>query len=118
KRLERYAMLVLCARKHGLIASATRLVHFGAPPDETRKRAGACARMDAAVLAATRPGTTIGAVFARLTAAYAAEGFAEEWRDHHQGGLAGYENREIVATPRVDVPVRAGQAYAWNPSIA
>jgi Xaa-Pro aminopeptidase len=118
KRLERYAMLVLCARKHGLIASATRLVHFGAPPDETRRRARACARVDAAVLAATRPGTTIGAVFARLAAAYAAEGFAEEWRDHHQGGLAGYENREIVATPWVDVPVRAGQAYAWNPSIA
>ena len=118
KKLERYAMLVLCARRHGLIASATRLVHFGPPPPDLRERAHACTQVDAAVLAATRPGTTIGAVFTRLQAAYAEAGFADEWRDHHQGGLAGYENREVVATPGSDVAVRAGQAYAWNPSIA
>jgi antitoxin VapB len=117
-RLERYAMLVLCARRNGLVASATRLVSFGPLPAALRDRALACARVDAAVHAATRPGATIGEVFGRLQAAYAAEGFPEEWRDHHQGGLAGYENREAIATPGVAIPVRAGQAYAWNPSIA
>lgn len=118
KQLERYAMLVLCARQHGLIASATRLVHFGPLPTELQTRALACARVDAAVIAATQPGVTIKDVFAQLQASYAAEGFADEWRDHHQGGLAGYENREVVATPESALPVRVGQAYAWNPSIA
>jgi Xaa-Pro aminopeptidase len=117
-KLERYAMLVLCARRHGLVASATRLVHFGPLPDNLRDRAPRCARVDAAVLAATRPGATLGQVFGQLQAAYAAVGFPEEWRDHHQGGLAGYENREVVGTPSADLPVHAGQAYAWNPSIA
>jgi Xaa-Pro aminopeptidase len=118
RRLDRYAMLVLCGRSHGLIASATRLVHFGALPAGLRERALACARVDAAVHAATRPGTTIGGIFTALQAAYAAEGFADEWRDHHQGGMAGYENREVFAVPGLDVPVHAGQTYAWNPSIA
>jgi antitoxin VapB len=118
RSLDRYAMLVLCGRKYGLVASATRLVHFGPLPADLRERALACARVDAAVHAATRPGTTIGGVFAALQAAYTAEGVADEWRDHHQGGMAGYENREAFAIPSVDVAVHAGQAYAWNPSIA
>jgi antitoxin VapB len=118
KRLDRYGMLVLCARRYGLVASATRLIHFGALPSDLLQRAQICARVDAAVLAATRPGTTLGGVFERLQDAYAQAGFAEEWRDHHQGGMAGYENREIFGLPGLNVPVHAGQAYAWNPSIA
>ncbi|HEU4321696.1 MAG TPA: M24 family metallopeptidase [Roseiflexaceae bacterium] len=118
QRLERYAMLVLCARRHGLVVSATRLVHFGPLPADLHERALACARVDAAVIGASRPGTTLGDAFAALQDAYAAEGFADEWRDHHQGGLAGYENREVVATPGSPVAIRSGQAFAWNPSIA
>jgi hypothetical protein len=37
---------------------------------------------------------------------------------HHQGGLAGYAPREIVATPEAVDEVAVGQVYAWNPSIA
>lgn len=118
KRLERYALLVICARQYGLVTSSTRLVHFGAVPDELLRRAAACARVDNAVHAATRPGRTLGEVFSDLEQAYAAEGFAGEWRDHHQGGMAGYENREVLGTPAATTVVRAGQAYAWNPSIA
>lgn len=118
RRLERYAMLVLCARQYGLVASATRLVHFGRLPDDLRARALACARVDAAVIGATQPGVTLGQVFGALQRAYAAEGFPEEWRDHHQGGLAGYENREVVANPASTTPVARGQTFAWNPSIA
>jgi antitoxin VapB len=49
--------------------------------------------------------------------AYREAGFPEEWQLHHQGGLAGYAPREIVATPTSDAEVLLGQAYAWNPSI-
>jgi Xaa-Pro aminopeptidase len=117
KELERYAMLVLCGRRWGLICSLTRLVHFGRLPDELRRKAEAVAQVDAAFIASTRPGQTLGEVFSRGMAAYKAAGFADEWQLHHQGGPAGYEPREYVATPgSIDVVV-AGQAYAWNPSI-
>jgi hypothetical protein len=36
---------------------------------------------------------------------------------HHQGGIAGYEPREEVTTPRSTTAVAPGHAYAWNPSI-
>ena len=117
KKLDRYAMLVLCGRRWGLVCSLTRLVHFGALPDDLRRRADAVARVDAEFLHATRPGATLAEVFERAVGAYSSAGFADEWPLHHQGGAAGYEPREYVATPGSTDVVRAGQAYAWNPSI-
>ena len=117
KELDRYAMLVLCGRRWGLICSLTRLVHFGRLPGELRRKAEAVAQVDAAYIAATRPGLTLGEVLEQGMAAYEAAGFAGEWQLHHQGGPAGYEPREYLATPMSTDEVVAGQAYAWNPSI-
>lgn len=117
KRLEKYAMLVLCGRRWGLVCSLTRLVHFGRIPEEVRRKAEAVARVDATLIAATRPGRTLGEIFRQGVQAYRETGFPDEWQLHHQGGLAGYEPRELVATPQSIEVVSAGQAYAWNPSI-
>ena len=117
KKLESYAMLVLCGRKWGLICSITRLVHFGPLPEEVERKMQAVAEVDAAMIAATRPGNTLNGVFAEAQRAYAAQGYPDEWQCHHQGGLAGYEAREITATPTTDQPILMGQAFAWNPSI-
>jgi Xaa-Pro aminopeptidase len=117
KKLQKYAMLVLCGRQHGLVTSITRLVHFGRLPEEVRLKMEAVARIDAAFIATTRPGHTLGAVFKRATDEYRAVGFPDEWQLHHQGGPAGYEPREYVGTPDSQDTVEVGQAYAWNPSI-
>lgn len=117
KTLEKYAMLVLCGRRHGLVCSVTRLIHFGRLPADLRRRAEAVAEVDAALIAATRPGQRVNQVFRIGLAAYAKAGFPDEWRLHHQGGPAGYEPREFVATDETEDLVRLGQAYAWNPTI-
>jgi antitoxin VapB len=117
KKLVRYAMLVLCGRKHGLVASITRLVHFGPLPDELFRKADAVAAIDAAFIAATRPGQSLASIFLRAQAKYVEVGFPDEWQLHHQGGPAGYAAREAIATSHEDWVVRAGQAFAWNPSI-
>jgi antitoxin VapB len=117
KQLERYAMLVLCGRRWGLVCSLTRLVHFGRLPDALQRRAAAVAQVDGAFIAATRPDTTLGEIFEQARAAYAAAGFPDEWQLHHQGGPAGYEPREYIATPASTDEVQSGQVYAWNPSI-
>lgn len=117
RKLERHAMLVLCARKWGLVASVTRFVHFGTLPDDLAQRQRATAEVDATFLAATRPGASIADVFARAVARYEAAGFGEEWTLHHQGGAAGYEPRESIGRPDSPERVAAGQAFAWNPSI-
>ena len=117
KQLDKYAMLVLCGRKYGLVASVTRLVHFGRLPDDVRRKMLAVASIDATFIAATRPGRRLSEVFQCATDMYAKTGFANEWHLHHQGGPAGYEPREWVATPGATDVVAEGQVYAWNPSI-
>lgn len=117
KRLDKYAMLVLCGRAQGLVASVTRLVHFGSLSEELRTKVNAVALIDATYLSQSRPGVTLGDVFAAAQNVYAQTGFADEWQLHHQGGPAGYEPREVIAAPGMSYTVAAGQAYAWNPSI-
>ncbi len=117
KPLERYAMLILCGRRWGLVCSLTRLVHFGRLPEELVHKSQATAQVDAAVIQETLPGRTLGQVFARIQSAYAKAGYPDEWKLHHQGGPAGYEPREAIATPESNLTVETGQAYAWNPSI-
>ncbi len=117
KTLNKYAMLVLCGRKWGLVCSVTRLIHFGPLPDELRRKSEAVAAIDATFISATRPGVTLGHIFEQAAAAYRQTGFAAEWQLHHQGGPAAYEPRESIATPGSSDVVVAGQAYAWNPSI-
>ncbi len=117
KKLEKYAMIVLCGRRQGLICSITRFVHFGKLPDELRRKQDALVKIDAAFNLITRPGTTLGEVFNTATDVYASNGFADEWRLHHQGGPAGYEAREWIVTPSATDAVSVGQLYAWNPSI-
>jgi Xaa-Pro aminopeptidase len=118
KTLENYAMLVLCGRMSGLVCSITRLVHFGPLPDELRHKQVAVAQVDATFVSASRPGRTLGRIFEKAQAAYAAAGFADEWQYHHQGGPAGYEAREYIAVPGSTDTVATGQTYAWNPSVA
>ncbi|SFU78320.1 M24 family metallopeptidase [Alicyclobacillus macrosporangiidus] len=112
------ALLSIGARRAGLVASVTRMVAFGLVSDELRARHDAVVRVDAAMLAASRPGATLAEVFQAAQAAYRAVGFPDEWRHHHQGGLAGYQSRERRADPTADEVLQAGQAVAWNPTIA
>jgi antitoxin VapB len=117
RRLERRAMAVLCGRRRGVIAALTRFVHFGGMGDELRRRFDAVARIDASMIAASRPGHGLAGVLGTAIDGYAHAGFAGEWRLHHQGGTIGYEPRETVATPDCAEALDEGMACAWNPSI-
>lgn len=117
RTLERYAMLILCARRHGMIVSLTRLLHFGPLTEGLFERMRACAEVDAAAIVASRPGVVAGDVFAAMQAAYARVGYADAWRYHHQGGATGYEIRDWMAQPASPHPIFAGQALAWNPTL-
>lgn len=117
KELARYAMLILCGRRYGLVSSITRFVHFGTLPAELERKSRAVAEVDAAYLQATRPGRSLAEILSLARGKYAEVGYPEEWRLHHQGGPAGYIPREYLATPAATEKVVAGQAYAWNPSI-
>nr|WP_286311826.1 M24 family metallopeptidase [Agromyces mangrovi] len=111
------AMLVVCGRRHGLIANATRWLRFGAARPEEADAERRILEVEAAFLDATVPGAALGDAFAAGIAAYGANGFAaDEWRNHHQGGAAGYSGRDPRAVPGIADLVQPGQPFAWNPT--
>jgi antitoxin VapB len=105
------------AEREGLYVSLTRVVSFGAPSPELERLVWAAAEVDAAVLAASRPGATLGELFDVLARAYEQQGFPEEWRRHHQGGLTGYRGREVFSVPGDPTRLPDASAVAWNPSV-
>ena len=116
--LGRFALLAVTAEREGLHTSMTRVVSFGTPPVRLLAAMRIAAEVDGAVLAASRPGRTLGELFAVLQAAYARAGAPDEWRNHHQGGIAGYLGREAFATPGDPTELPPACAVAWNPSAA
>jgi Xaa-Pro aminopeptidase len=113
----RRAMAVVCARRDGLVANATRWVRFDAgTPDELRAEARIAA-VEADILDATVPGARLNSIFTEIQASYARHGFgAEQWELHHQGGPAGYAGRDPRVTPDTDDRVVMNQTFTWNPS--
>jgi antitoxin VapB len=117
KPLDKLVMMVVCMRRGGLVTAGTRIAYFGTLPESLRDKQDKVAAIDAAGMSATRPGRTLGDVFAALQAAYTSQGESDQWKSHHQGGLIGYASREHIATPGDPTVIEAGQAFAWNPSI-
>lgn len=116
-RIGRRVMVVLCARRHGLIANVTRIVRFGAASLQDRRRERSILEVEADVFEALVPGRTLAAVLETAASSYPRRGFAaDEWTRHHQGGAAGYAGRDPRATPDSRDTVVFDQAFAWNPS--
>ncbi len=116
--VRRRLMLVVVAERWGLHAALTRFAELETPDPDLQRRIEAVQRVHDAMVAATRSSATHGDVLDAARAAYAAEGFPDEWTLHHQGGSIGYQGRERIATPGDPTPIMAGMAFAWNPSIA
>lgn len=118
--LGEYVLVSVVARRGGMHVSTTRTVAFD-PPSWLAERHEAAMRVETAALAASqrigRRGGSAGEVFEAVQAAYADEGYDGEWQAHHQGGAAGFDGREWVATPDLDVTVRLPMPFAWNPTV-
>lgn len=115
EKLVNGAMLVFCARQHGLYANVTRFVRFTGAPDLPRQQA--IFDIEAAGLAACLPGRPAVGVYNALKDAYAAAGHGDALREHHQGGVTGYLAREYVVTPETSIVLRENMAVAFNPSL-
>jgi Xaa-Pro dipeptidase len=113
----RRAMLVCCARRHGLVASVTRIVAFEPLRPGEHGRYRALLDVEAAFLDASMPGTQLGDAFAAGAGAYARHGFdPDEWHRHHQGGFSGVQPREFPAHTSSDALIQQRSVVAWNVS--
>jgi Xaa-Pro dipeptidase len=117
KVIDKYAMLVVCAEKYGLVANATRFVHFGELPSQLQENKEKCAYIDVQMNTATQVGRQVSDVFQVAMDAYREVGYPDDWKFLHQGGPTGYASREYLVTPQSTDLIHAGQAYAWNPAV-
>ena len=118
KRVEKYLMVSVNARKWGLIVSLTRFVHFGELPEELRREYEANVFIDCIMMAHSRPGIPAKEVLQKGIDAYEEKGYPEEWKFHHQGGSIGYTGRDYRVNFKTPDIIQENQAFTWNPSIA
>lgn len=114
-RFTERVMAVTCARRGGLYANLTRIVSrrpLGGDEAAYRGLLG----VESTLLRYTQHGVLSHELFGEVKRAYAAAGFPDEWRRHHQGGACGYETRDFVLQPNSKM-LLDGSAYAWNPSL-
>ncbi len=116
KRAWKQLIVSICGRRHGLVASITRTVAFGAVSGELAEHYEKMMRIQLASWRALRTGHTMREVYQAICRAYAQNGMDREWMNHHQGGLTGYLPREIIINDRTDKLIAPGQAFAFNPS--
>ena len=117
KVVKDYVMIVIAGRRDGQSVGITRFVSFTSLTKDLIRKRDAVLNLDAMLLLETRPGKNVKDIFAMLIEGYKNEGFDNEWRQHHQGGLTGYNTREYKVIHNTNLLVEIGQAYSWNPSI-
>jgi Xaa-Pro aminopeptidase len=117
RRVEKYLMVSVNARKWGLSVSTTRFVHFGRLPQELRERYEANVFIDCTFMVHTRLGTPAREVLQKGIDAYQKKGYPEDWKLHHQGGSIGYTGRDYRVNFKTPDLIQENQAFTWNPSI-
>ena len=118
KKLKRHAMLIMCARYQGLIASMTRTVYFGDVPSALATKHKAACTVDVCLQQATKEGAVTSEILKGGIEQYRKVRYSKEWEAHHQGGPCGYLPREYIVNPSTKIKVEAFQPFAWNPTVA
>ncbi|HXW43536.1 MAG TPA: M24 family metallopeptidase [Streptosporangiaceae bacterium] len=114
------ALAVIVGVRGGLNIACSRTVCAGQPSVELDAKHRAACAVEAAMIAATRAGSTWQSALDAGLAAYSAAGFPDEWREHVQGGPIGYLSREfdvVPGTPGAAAVIETGTAFAWNPTV-
>jgi Xaa-Pro aminopeptidase len=117
RKIEKYLMVSVNARKWGLIVSLTRFVHFGRLPQELREKYEANVFIDCTLMVHTRPEIPARDVLRKGIDVYREKGYPEEWKLHHQGGSIGYTGRDYRVNFKTSDIVQENQPFTWNPSI-
>ena len=111
--LQRYALLHPAARRWGLHANVTRLVHFGEPSPETRRAMDAAATVGAHVATMLAPGVRFADILVEQRRMYAELDYPDEWNYHFQGGITGYTLGDSARCLNPETRVVERQAYDY-----
>jgi antitoxin VapB len=111
--LERYALLHPAARRWGLHANVTRLVHFGEPPSDIQRAMDIVATVGGHVAMMLAPGVLFADILATQISLYRKMGYSGEWMYHFQGGITGYTLADATRCQDPEARAVEGQAYDY-----
>jgi Xaa-Pro aminopeptidase len=113
KEVRKLVLLHPAAQKWGLHANVTRMVSFGAPSAEVEQKYEAANTVLAAAASRSIAGQSFAGILEAQKAAYAEAGFADEWRNHFQGGITGYILADATLCRDPRAVVSQGQTFDW-----
>jgi Xaa-Pro aminopeptidase len=111
------ATIAVTGRRFGLCAALSRTVSFGPAGPDYHKSHGLAAMVDASCIYFSRPGEKVSEVFRRARRIYEKFDNPHEWTLDYQGHMIGYSPREVLLLPDSPMPLDAGMAVSWSPSV-
>jgi Xaa-Pro dipeptidase len=118
KPIEKAVLLAPATSKWGLHMPVSRMVYFGEPPDDIRRRFDAVATMQAAMVSNLRPGVKLTALLDLCFNLFESLGYPEERTVHYHGGPAGYQASYPERCRDPQEVVKPNMAFAWYMTIA
>lgn len=111
--LQRYALLHPAARRWGLHANVTRLVHWGQPPSDIQRAIDGVAAIGGHVAKMLAPGVAFADVLTEQIRLYRQLGYSGEWMYHFQGGITGYTLADPTRCQDSEARIVEGQAFDY-----
>jgi Xaa-Pro dipeptidase len=111
--LQQYALLHPAARRWGLHANITRLVHWGEPPSDLRRAMDGVAIIGAHVATRLAPGVAFADILTEQIGLYRKLGYSGEWMYHFQGGITGYTLADPTRCTNSESTLVERQAYDY-----
>jgi Xaa-Pro aminopeptidase len=115
--IRKRATIAVTGRRHGLCASVTRTVAFGAIDEEVQQHHSLATMVDATCIFFSRPGEVISEIFRRARRIYEKFHHAHEWTLDYQGWLMGYSPRDVLLRPDGNFVLEGNMALSWSPSV-
>lgn len=116
-RLERFCVISVIGRRHGLYLAATRTISFGAPPHELAEVHQLATLIQATGIYFSQPGWAFSETWSRVARIYEKFGVPDEWRAAEQADLIGYRPSERKLIPTSADKFATGQLVHWHPSV-
>ena len=111
--LQRYALLHPAARRWGLHANVTRLVHFGDPPSLTKRAIDGVATIGGHVASMLAPGVLFSDILTEQIRLFRQVGYSGEWMHHFQGGITGYTLADATRCTDPEASIVERQAFDY-----
>ena len=117
KKVEKSILLAPVAKKWGLRAIQSRMIHFGEVPKEIKKKQYAVSMIQAHMIANAIPGRRMSELLKMQKELFKQSGYENEWKLHWQGSCTGYQIGDLKMLEDNSAVVGKNMAFAWFTTI-